>query len=705
MEHKPFVFESTDKYLHRTDDVLAGRTCRLAMDDGGEYELRFVTADTVEWRTPGGPLHWESYGCLQAEEGVFFAASVLRGTAHPTCVTLVLDDENDLVTMAVSRLGVFPGRPRLAEVNFTFGAVRRPDKPLPVRRHGFTRDLVGKKITWHYSTGFVNTHIYPCERFCRTCSLQSGSTIASPAAEEERLIYEEPTRFIRIREGMYLISFIEDNMNRADPAHGGNNLMILTNLRRGFDSGRTFSLNDRQQVEHGFFRAWGEFTKETFEVEGEPTPYRVLPKPGKDLLVLGADTRLGRRIAKDAFHRGHRVTAVVRDPALLDSVKYTVVISPDDTCDAAGFDAVIDARENTLKITRACGTSTLIPPRELDPDGRRQGLYRAAEAGTGTYIGEEDFALAAVDEAEGSAVRTFSPESGRAPAQPEENSGRRRYVALPDTGIAGSVRRLAMDDGQEYLVHFLADDTLLLSRSGEPFETYSCRCLRCDDAVWFVVFARGQELVTLILDDAQRLATAVYASMEPARMNLVRHRFLFGAIRVFGEKLPFRRHGFTDRLAGTKITWHYSPYVNITHCYVTENYMRNSLRGMKPLPADAAPEAVFDAEDRVRRWGSIFFEEPAQYLIINDHLYLVALMEANRNRIDPLQGGGDMVLCINTRRMRDYGRAFHAGQGAPSFSLISVSGDWDDLPDDMDTAESPYLVDFVPNPDIKEEDL
>ena len=43
------------------------------------------------------------------------------------------------------------------------------------------------------------------------------------------------------------------------------------------------------------------------------------------ITVIGADTRLGKRIAKEAYHRGHKVTAVVWDRALLDSAKYTVL--------------------------------------------------------------------------------------------------------------------------------------------------------------------------------------------------------------------------------------------------------------------------------------------------------------------------------------------------------------------------------------------
>ena len=409
------------------------------------------------------------------------------------------------------------------------------------------------------------------------------------------------------------------------------------------------------------------------------------------IAVVGADTRLGKRIAKEAYHRKNEVTAVVRDASLLDSAKYTVIENERYEFVPDPFDLIIDARGDEVKITRNHEVSVLKPPKELDPDGRRLGVYEET-AWQGEYIGEEDFALAALDLAESGEAKTVFVSSSRAPAIPEEPNGRRRYVAFPEKGIAGKVYRLILDNLVEYVVHFIEDDTLILAEQGKPFTTYPCKCLSCDDGVWFVAFMRGEECVTLILDEPQRLVTVVYANLMPKRTQLVSHRILFGAMIVPGFETPFKRHSYTDELVGEKITWHYSPYVNITHCYFMETYMRNSLRSMKPVPEDAAPEAKFDAEDRVRRWSNIFFEEPAEYIRINPHLYVVCMREATRNRIDPLQGGGDMVFAINTRRMRDYGRGFHRGQGAPNFGLISVSGDWDDLPDPMDTAESPYRI-------------
>ncbi len=218
------------------------------------------------------------------DETTYFLASILAGHDPLICVTLVLDELQSLVTMAVSRQGYYPLRPRLSVVEFTFGAIRVPDKPLPVRRHGFTRDLVGKKITWHYATGFINTQMYPTERFCRIRPLTDIRTPEQIAQEEReieqglrprQLLYEEPASYIKIKDGVYLLSFIESNMNRVDESKGGNNLMFVANFNAGIDYGRTFSRKADFKLDHGFFIAYGEENFEMIPLETEESPYRV----------------------------------------------------------------------------------------------------------------------------------------------------------------------------------------------------------------------------------------------------------------------------------------------------------------------------------------------------------------------------------------------------------------------------------------------
>jgi len=487
-----------------------------------------------------------------------------------------------------------------------------------------------------------------------------------------------------------------------------------------------------------------------------------------NVAVIGATGKAGRKIASEAFHRGHNVTAIVRDPSKLDSNKYGILkrdILEITTEDILPFDVVIDAyaaprgqeqqhltvmshlakifeKAPKVRLLIVGGASSLyttpemteqlytgMPPEAALPINQAKTLdiikessanwtffspalkFDAAGGRTGSYLlggdyiiknaaGEsfisyEDYDIAMVDEAENAAFvrRRFTAVAEREPVCETEPAGRMRYLVKPATGIEGKVYHLVMDDSSEFVLRFTSDDTLLIAERGEPYQTYGCKCLHIDERAWFVSFMRVDGVcVTLLLDEEQSLATIIYASVTPKVPGLVRHETVFGAIKQAGSPLPFIRHGYTSELVGSKIAWRYSPVVTLTHCYIDESHMRNSLKNMAPLPQDATQEQKAEVESRAERWGRLFFEEPASYIRINPHLYVVTMIEANRHRIDPTQGGGDMVFAINTRRMRYYGRGFSTGSGVPRMTLMSARGDWIDLPDEVETCQSPYMV-------------
>ena len=580
-EEKKYPFESDSKYLNHTDDALRGRDFRLAMDNGMEIRIHITDGETLEWRLLDGPLHWEKYGCLAAGDDIYFLAAVLGGTSCPTCITLVLDVKNRLVTMLKSVLGKYPKRPRLVDVQAFFGAIRMPNEALPYKRHGFTRDMVGKKVIWHYSGGFVNMHIYNTERTVRARSLVRipGMNPVNwvpgqeyyPGIPHDDLLYEEPSLCIRIREGVYLFSFVEDNMNRVDPSAGGNNLVFLADFANGVDAGRTFSMGKTGKLEHGFFRAYCEM-----DTSGEQYPEELDPSP-----------------------------------------------------------YIVNTKEEN---------------------------YPA-------FVPQEEAA-----------------------APPEEPSGRRRYLAFSHNGIAGNSYHLTFDRLPDAYLRFTGNNRVLYAEEGEPLQEYHCDCFRADEDVWLAMFLRDNCCYSFVLDAFNRLVTLVVTAEEPFRQGLCTEQFYFGAIVCAGEPLPFRRHGFTAEVVGRKFCWHYSPYVNITHCYVSEHYMRSSLHNMQPLPPDAAKEAVDDVVSRNQRWGNIFFEEPAEFVKINPHLYLTVITEKTRNRIDPMEGGGDMLYLVNLRRKRNYGRGYTIVNGAGFYNLISVACDFDEKDVPFAKEKSPYLM-------------
>ena len=185
----------------------------LSMDDGREYALAFL---------PGGRVSWNgteaAYHLLPAAEGLYLLT--FDECALPRVNrTLVLDMEAGLATMVTCRQGVNPKRPSYIATEILTGAILLPGKPENPKRHGFTRDLCGKAIRWAYSPDFAIVHIYVSERYYRIRLLQRMGDADSPYEIAMRNYTDrtEPAYYLRIRPGVVLFGFTEDNMDRVTP--------------------------------------------------------------------------------------------------------------------------------------------------------------------------------------------------------------------------------------------------------------------------------------------------------------------------------------------------------------------------------------------------------------------------------------------------------------------------------------------------------
>lgn len=280
------IFESTEKYISEYEYGLTGKIYDLIMDNGCEYVINFFSKEVLMWSDKNGFFRKQEYKCLKADDQTYFVVVQMRGEPLRTCCTIILDLKSSLVTMHIARQGGIVSRPRMVQVEIIFGAIMNADKALPIKRHSFSADLVGKKINWTYSSGFVNTHIYISENYCRARAIHRPSLSDELTQEQKKKImndleiekiwfYEEPYKCVKIKDGMYLCSFVEENMNKRDNSIGGNNLLTLSNMKDGFDVGRTFCLDMQQQPESGLFIAHGAFTNEDTELEHLESPYRI----------------------------------------------------------------------------------------------------------------------------------------------------------------------------------------------------------------------------------------------------------------------------------------------------------------------------------------------------------------------------------------------------------------------------------------------
>ncbi len=276
-----------------------------------------------------------------------------------------------------------------------------------------------------------------------------------------------------------------------------------------------------------------------------------------------------------------------------------------------------------------------------------------------------------------------------------ESFGLHHNIPVASYDLVGDSFDLVMDDGNEYLLEIVSNEMLQWGLQGEIMEACRYLCIRANEWVWLVNFINSEEnCLSVVLDLKNSLTTLVVSETGayPKRPKLLRHEYLFGAIRLDGKPLAARRHCFTDDLVGKKIAWDYSNVLTITHIYHTANSIRSSLKNMRPLPPDATPEQIANCEDRARRWGALFFEERARYIKIMDELYLVTFVEGNRNRLNPNTGGGDLLLLVDTRRVRDAGRGFGVEANGPAMKLVNCQGRFIEAHDEMEDVPSPYWI-------------
>ena len=125
------TFEGLSQYCPPRCFELDGRDLTLCMDSGYDYTLHF-DRETVTWGKAGEEQRTDEYTCLKAEEDTYFINAEIPGVQPRLGLTLILDDENDLVTVIEGRQGMNPKFPYLVEIKAHFGAVLRPDGTVPV---------------------------------------------------------------------------------------------------------------------------------------------------------------------------------------------------------------------------------------------------------------------------------------------------------------------------------------------------------------------------------------------------------------------------------------------------------------------------------------------------------------------------------------------------------------------------------------------
>jgi hypothetical protein len=287
-EHNKITAGDIVQYAPPQNFELVGQKFYFVMDDGYDYELNFIGEDELEWNFTGGQPGRAKYLCCKGDDTTYLVSFEL-GAVPRSNHTWVIDLENWLVTRIAAEVGENPRYPYLITPKYEFGVVRRDGvevKPYP--RHGFTSDVVGNIVQWTYGGDMATVHIYYHTHWYRiTYPPEKKGSMAFNEAMAKLPSPDEPAAYIKIKDGMYLLSITEQNMERLLGAamHVRSNTMcFIQNYKRVYQVGRAFGTatwDEGDQPIHLLFGAYGKLLEPSEQEEyirnllTDPNPYMV----------------------------------------------------------------------------------------------------------------------------------------------------------------------------------------------------------------------------------------------------------------------------------------------------------------------------------------------------------------------------------------------------------------------------------------------
>ena len=275
-----------DQYAPPLCFELAGKQFCLIMDDGYDFDLHFIDGHTLTWSREGSEPKKEQYLCAKGDNTTYLVSYELAEAKKRTNYTWVLDLENGLVTRVYAVIGKHPRFEYLITPAYEFGAIKTEDAEVGVYpRHGFTDDLTGNFVQWNYG-GMETVHVYYCSNFYRiTYPPERAASRVFNEALAKLPSSDEPTAYIKIKEGLYLFSLTESNMEKivgGATRFRSNTMAFLQNYKRMYLVGRTFgtTMAEGQATPlHKTFGAFGKILQPTEEyllqLMTDPNPFSV----------------------------------------------------------------------------------------------------------------------------------------------------------------------------------------------------------------------------------------------------------------------------------------------------------------------------------------------------------------------------------------------------------------------------------------------
>jgi hypothetical protein len=273
---------------------LAGKCIDLVMDTGedtGDAVLNFVGETQVEWSIKGTDgLKTDKYECRKADDRTYLVTYCLEGKMPRENHTWIIDMEQGLVTFLRCPMGENRYWPYIIESHFTFGYIREDGREhTDLKRHGFTDDVAGTSVKWTYGHVAATVHVYYSSNWYRITFPKDDTSSREALAMNEMFNEmmkklpgsDEPAFYVKIKDGIYLVSITEQNMEKILGDKVGfrsDTLCFLDNWNHLYSVGRGFGTMTTDGKDREIFVMIGKYGSPVDVDEHlftDPNPYLV----------------------------------------------------------------------------------------------------------------------------------------------------------------------------------------------------------------------------------------------------------------------------------------------------------------------------------------------------------------------------------------------------------------------------------------------
>ncbi len=233
---------------------LAGKQFDFVIDTGkesGDIHLDLLDENRLTWSIRSGASSGEAdrYEVRKADDYTYLLTYCVKEPRANH--TFVIDKEQGLVTFLRCSVGENPYYPYLIESHWGFGYIQEEGKEhTDLRRHGFTDDVAGTGVRWVYGHTMSTTHVYHNSNWYRIQYVKQQAGTSSISGMMGSLPgSDEPADYVKIKEGMYIVSATEQNMEKILGAKMGfrsDTLLFLDNWNRMYSVGRGYGTMTRE---------------------------------------------------------------------------------------------------------------------------------------------------------------------------------------------------------------------------------------------------------------------------------------------------------------------------------------------------------------------------------------------------------------------------------------------------------------------------